>query len=168
MDTTISGSVTRSGTAITGAYVTAVSIGSKAVYGSTTDAAGHYTIHRLPAGTYNVWVQPYTSDRRLTLSPYYLGMAPANMDFFKSLVASNVTIVAGQAENGVNAAVSATASAPDPYEPDNTIAQAALIPPPMEPRRCTIRERRETLTGSNSRRRLVCTWYEPATREWLP
>ncbi len=123
----VSGRVSRAAGPIEGAYVSAHEVGSGASYGAITDASGSYTIHVSRGGEYRIRVQPYTTDARITMSPFYQALPPSSIDFLAMVRPASMNLVAGQHLSSVDFAVSSSGSIDDSYEPDGAQALARPI-----------------------------------------
>ena len=128
--TSISGRVTKAGTAVFGAYAVAFQSGVPVV-GAISDTAGNYSIRRLPPGAYTVRVVTLKPPLPGTISFY----ANLNNDFLSEAYlnlatdpATVVTAVLGADTPGINLDVAGANSA-DPWEPDDTTGTAKPIPP---------------------------------------
>ena len=140
---TISGTVTRSGVPFFGAHVWAVKANDRSVIvGTYTASHGTYSLQGLLPGNYILRVEPICVDRSrindiFSLSPpadsnFYIDIVNFQAQFYGGTAVESsspaITVTAGNTTTGKDFAV-LPANNPDPFEPDDTIAQATTLTP---------------------------------------
>jgi len=101
----IEGRVTRAGSAVFGAHVVALDDAGRPVASALSFRDGDYRISGLPAGIYQVYVEPLDGPMTQVNLAAYWGSAPFDSAFGSALASEEVEVVAAAATSGVNLAV---------------------------------------------------------------
>ena len=134
-NSSISGRVTRAGNVGVSRALAIAFQSGRPVVGTMADSTGNYRIDRVPPGSYQVRLQPYSRATAFGQSTFYRSAANVDVDFLSQIysgvaqesTATPVSVVAGTDTPNINFTASASGNMDDPFEQDDAFSTAKAI-----------------------------------------